>query len=115
MSPRYLYRCEACDMEVEVIKPMAESSRQEDCVCGENMRRIFVMPNVIGTRDTFGIGKAFRDEKTGQEIDTWQKWEKAGYRDPMDTVKDSNVRAGIKRKVDKINNFDTKKKFSVGV
>jgi hypothetical protein len=102
-------------MEVEVIKPMSESSKQEDCVCGESMRRIFTMPNVIGTRDTFGIGKAFRDEKSGQTIDTWGKWEKAGYRDPMDTVKDSNVKAGIKRKIDKINNFDAGKKFSVQV
>jgi len=115
MSPIYPYRCDVCDIETDVVKPMAQSSSREVCECGETMRRIYTMPSVTGTADTFGIGKAFRDEKTGQEINNWKSWEKAGYCDPRDVTNNSRVKSEINRKIEKITKYDAKKRFSVGV
>lgn len=71
------------------------------CKCGGRYYGVGVA-GISGTRDGFGIGKAFKDNKTGKTIDNWKSWEKAGYRNPLETVKDLNVMAGIKRKMDKI-------------
>lgn len=56
----------------------------------------------ISTDDTFGFKNQFKDEKSGNTIKNWKQWEKAGYRDPLSTTQNSNVKAGIKQKVDKI-------------
>ena len=69
-------------------------------------------PTVIGTETSFGIGRKFIDDETGKEIKTYKEWEKAGYRNPVETHK-GNVQQGIKRKIDKCKNFDTKKRFNV--
>ena len=45
-------------------------------------------PGIIGTRDSFGIKNEFYDPKTKTYIDTWKKWEKAGFRNPLDNPKD---------------------------
>ena len=37
------------------------------------------MANIIGTTRSFGRTRSFIDERTGKEIDTWKKWEKAGF------------------------------------
>jgi hypothetical protein len=37
-------------------------------------------PGINGTRDSFGVRNSFIDEKSGDVIDNWNKWEKAGYR-----------------------------------
>ena len=37
------------------------------------------MPGITGTRDSFGIGNEFIDEKTGKVIDNFRAHEKAGY------------------------------------
>ena len=68
--------------------------------CGGRLRG-FGGPGVHGTRDSFGIKNEFITPE-GNRVDTWGKWEKSGYRNPLETVKDKNVRAGIKRKMDKI-------------
>ena len=68
---------------------------------------------ISGTRDSFGVGKEFRDEKTGQVIDTWKKWEDAGYMDARDSS-DVNIANEAKRKVEKIEKYDTHKKFHIG-
>ena len=72
-------------------------------------------PGIHGTRDGFGIKNAFRDGRTGMVVDTWKKWEKAGYKEPKDdpTLK-GTVKAQVLRKMDKIK-YDTKKKFNVKV
>lgn len=59
-------------------------------------------PGITGTRDNFGIGKAFIDDSTNKTIDNWRSWEKAGYRNPLDVTKNHTVREKIKRKIDKI-------------
>lgn len=61
-------------------------------------------PSISGTRDGFGISKSFKDEETGQEIDTWKKWEKAGYRDPVEVTKNHAVKEKIKEKIKKRKN-----------
>lgn len=69
--------------------------------CGGKLKG-YGSPGVHGTRDSFGIKNSFKDDQTGIEVDTWKKWEKAGFRNPLETIKDGNVKAGIKRKIDKI-------------
>ena len=67
----------------------------------------------IRTSDTFGFKNHFYDEKTKTWIDTRNKWEKAGYRDPLETTNNSNVKSGIKRKIEKIKKYDTKAKIHI--
>lgn len=45
-------------------------------------------PGIIGSRDTFGIRNAFYDDETKTYIDTYPKWEKAGFRNPLDMPPD---------------------------
>ncbi len=51
--------------------------------CGGDLRG--QAPSISGTRDGFGIKNSFIDERSGKEIDTYKKWEKAGYRDKVET------------------------------
>ena len=119
--PIYSYHCKNCG-EFDVCKPMKDSERDEKCPsCGSEGVRMFDF-NVAGTRDSFGIRNAFQDKTTGQTIDTWSKWEKAGYRDLKETVQGSKDRQGqknfilerVKEKEDKILHKEGKK-FNVGV
>lgn len=89
------YICQSCG---HVSDP---DNRSMVCDCGGYLKGVGC-PGVTGTRDSFGVGKSFKDDDTGKEIDNWKSWEKAGYRNPLDTVKNHNVREGIKRKMDKI-------------
>ena len=57
------------------VKP-PESSDSMVCTCGGSIRGNG--PGVTGTRDSFGIGKEFRDDETGKTIDNWKTWEKNG-------------------------------------
>lgn len=81
-----------------------KKSPEEDlsmlCRCGGHLRGVG-LPSVSGTRDSFGISRAFKGDD-GKTIDNWRTWEKAGYRNPLDTVKDHNVREKIKDKISKI-------------
>lgn len=112
--PSYEYRCKSCDNELEVIKPMSEYKSVELCNhCNTIMIKQVSKVCIAGTRDSFGIGNAFTDTKTGQTIDTWKKWEDAGYRDAEETVP-SRIKNEVKRKKEKVTKYDTNKKFSVG-
>lgn len=74
-------------------------------------------PGVTGTRDGFGIGKAFFDAKTHKEIDNWKTWEREGYMNPSkDHLLPHDAKEAIKRKVEKIKKYDTgaKKHFVMG-
>jgi len=111
--PNYSYECK-CGACKDVIKPMSQCGTKEVCECGLEMKKIITVPAITGTMDSFGIGKSFKDDKTGKVIDNWKSWEKAGYSDiEGSSTMPSSVRAGAKRKLEKIQKYDTKKKFSV--
>ena len=45
--PRYPYRCEHCDVEVIVSKPMSEAPLNEDCPhCKKMMVRVYGSPSI---------------------------------------------------------------------
>jgi hypothetical protein len=83
------YKCSDCGMyleqsEVERIFDIPLSERpQMQCRCGGKIIAEG-FPSITGTETSFGIRKAFYDPKTGQTIDTYKKWENAGFRDGMD-------------------------------
>lgn len=66
------------------------------CECGGEIRGKGFP--TISTLDTFGLNNTFTDEKTGKTIDSWKKWENAGFRDPLETTKNHKVREMIKEK-----------------
>lgn len=91
---------------------MAESGTKEKCpLCANYMRRTFDGIAISGTRDVFGIGKEFFDNKTGKVIDNYRSWEKAGYRDAKEFHKGecNSVTEGISRKIKKIKREGTQK------
>ena len=57
--------------------------------------------NITGTRDGFGIGKAFTDERTGKVIDNWRSHEKAGFRDYRDHMK-GDMKEAVKDKIKRV-------------
>lgn len=102
-----------CEIEKETYKSVKDHLKPKFC-CGKEMIKIFpTKVNVIGTRDNFGIGKGFYDENTGKFIDNWKDWEKAGYKDAVSFHKNSRVKAGIKRKKEKIEKYDSGKRKSI--
>jgi len=112
--PIYEYLCPECQKEVAVSKPMAKSSSVEVCQkCGTAMDKQITMPAIHGTRDGFGINKAFVDAETGKEITTWKEWEEAGYSSAKDTVgrgkRGEKAKALFKEKLDN----KTKKRIQV--
>ena len=91
---------------------MANSQDNEYCsVCSSQMAKMLNCVAISGTRDTFGIGKEFVDERTGKEVDTWKKWEKAGYRDAKEFHANSHpkIKEGIKQKIKRVRNKGTEK------
>lgn len=117
--PLYSYHCKEHG-EIDVCKSMKDSSREELCPdCRRPMARMFSFA-LHGTRDSFGINNAFVG-KNGETIDTWSKWEKAGYKDLNEVVSGRHDNDGqknfiqqrIKEKTDKILHKEGKK-FSVG-
>lgn len=65
------------------------------CECGGDIKGEG-FPSITGTRDGFGIGKNFIDERTNKEITTWREWEKAGYREPK--LKNEKAQEAFKEK-----------------
>ena len=74
----------------------------------EEILRTGQAPGVIGTRDSFGIGKAFIDERSGKVIDNYRSWEKAGYRE-ISEIKSEKVKTLAKEKVQRIKNKPNRK------
>lgn len=72
--------------------------------CGGDLRG--ECASVSGTRDGFGITKSFTDEKTGKEIDTWKKWEKAGY---GTEIKNHDMKEKVKEQLHKRKDRQEKK------
>ena len=104
----FKYRCIECGWTAEKGYEFMVCRR-----CQNDMRPINV-PSVVGTRDNFGVNKSFIDENTGKEITNWKEWERAGYRDADNFVKNPKIKAGIKRKKDKMKH-DNKQRFSVAM
>jgi len=65
-------------------------------------------PGITGTRDNFGIGKSFIDERTGKEIDNWKSWERAGYSETGE-IKNNKLKEMVKEKKEKRRNRRDKK------
>lgn len=70
----------------------------------EEILRTRQAPGVIGTRDSFGIGRNFYH--LGKEITTYKEWEKAGYTDlkddpsiPPDVKKEALDQTKLKKKI----------------
>ena len=105
----YEYECPMCYEIVTLHRAVDDRDDEVLCTCGDKMHRLVSFPAVIGTRDGFGIGNAFKDEKTGKEITTWKEWEKAGYRSIEDGKLPRNLKAQIKEKKEKIKTKDGKK------
>lgn len=90
---QFNYRCRDCGKE----KP--DNSEKMICVfCGGDIKG--QSAGVIGTRDGFGIGKEFVDERSGKEIDNWRSWEKAGFRDKCSTT-NHNFKEQVKEQKEK--------------
>jgi hypothetical protein len=86
-----VYRCVKCSrLGLGPIYPMI-------CACGGDIRGLGC-PSISGTRDQFGIGNEFIDERTNRTIDNWKDWERAGYKDPLEVTKNHRVREMIKDK-----------------
>ncbi len=82
--------------------------------CNGDMRPKDFNLAITGTRDSFGIGKGFRDPKTGKVIDNFRTWEREGYKDYKDDpTLSSDIRQQIKRKVEKIEKYDGGKRVSI--
>ena len=91
-----IYACKDCG---EISN--SESSMLCD-KCGGELRGSGC-PGIHGTRDSFGVGKAFVDEKSGDVIDTWGKWEKHGYRKvDKHNFKNENVREAFEKKQEEL-------------
>lgn len=93
IMPIYEYRCEECNNQIDIFKGFEDSAVSEQCFrCNKPMRKLISIPHITGTRDGFGL-REWTDERTGQRVDNWKSWEKAGYRDPMDspTIKHKDV------------------------
>lgn len=88
------YKCLDCGKE------KLEDYRGMICTyCGGDLRGSGI--SISGTRDSFGIGKSFKDDETGKEIDNWRSWEKAGFRDAIGATRDKDMKEKIKEKIEK--------------
>ena len=69
---------------------------------------IRLMPSsisVINTRDSFGFGRNFMhtdDNGVTKEITTWKQWDKAGYKNALDVIKNPKVKELVKKKQKKM-------------
>ena len=82
-----------------VVCSINERNNQKCPKCKGEVDRFIGNPAVVGTRDNFGIKNEFKDDKTGKTIDTWKKWENAGFRNPLDVTKNHDVREKLKEKI----------------
>ena len=88
------YRCLSCGKDAPDGHPTMICPYCKGYLKGEGF------PGVTGTRDSFGIGQNFIDERTNKEITTWREWEKAGYREA--NPKNPRVREAFKDKKKKL-------------
>lgn len=47
----YLYDCEKCELEIEVVKSMKDAAREEYCQsCGNVLDRVYLPPHITGAK-----------------------------------------------------------------
>jgi len=97
----FKYNCIDCGKE----KPKNAARGMFCHYCGGELRG--QAPH-ISTTDTFGKRKAFIDERTGKEINTWKNWEKAGFGDVKD-IKNHDMKEKVKEQLHKRSNREEKK------
>ena len=101
--PLYEFKCSDCDISFDrflEIKDRNEIQACPKCRKTKVERLVSMNVSISGTRDSFGIKNAFKNED-GQTIDTWKKWEKAGYRNAVEVTKNNTVKEKIKDKIEK--------------
>ena len=88
------YFCVGCGKQ----KPKNAKRGMICLYCGGDLRG--EAPGITGTKDGFGISKSFIDERSGKEIDTWPKWEKAGYRnvEVKNHTLNEQIKEGVKKR-----------------
>ena len=115
--PLYPYLCNFCGSKYDIDKPIKDASRREMCHdCKSVLTRVYTVPAITNTRDSFGIGRKFIDtDKDGnkREITNFKEWEKAGYRDPMKADIPQKIKDGAKKRIDEIK-FETGKRRTYG-
>ena len=102
--PLYPYECLNCGIMYEIDKSIGLCSRIEHCChCKAELKRVYTVPNVTGTRDNFGVNKEFYSPHAKKYINNWKAWGKAGYRDPKhDNTMTHTLKEKVKEKMDKI-------------
>lgn len=106
----YEYECQDCKWMFEAFNTVEHRNDQICVKCGgERVIKLIGSLVPYGTRDSFGIGKEFKDAETGKTIDNWRSWEKAGYRNPLNETRSHRVKEQIKTKIDKIGHKNGKK------
>jgi hypothetical protein len=67
------------------------------------------MPQITGTRDGFGVTKAFYSPHAKKYITNWKDWARAGYKDPLkDPNASHSLKEKVKEKIDKINFYKSR-------
>ena len=89
--PETLMVCRKCAKEHDT------NERKNFCECGAVLGELEI--NITGTRDSFGIGNEFKDEKTGKVIDNFKSWEKAGYASSVDSIKNNRLKEKVKEQI----------------
>ena len=101
---RYDDECK-CSHTFQIVCVSTDRNTPRFCEkCGEIADRLIGCPPIIGTETSFGIRKSFRDDDTGKEINTWKTWEKAGFRNPLETTKNHTVKEKITENIKKRKN-----------
>ena len=80
-------------------KEWPDTSKNTFCSCDALMPDYKMQ--VLGTRDGFGVAKAFYSNSAKKEITTWKEWEKAGYKDPLHEPMPHTLREKVKEKMAK--------------
>ena len=86
----YSYSCPKCNQETDVIKPVADFDRQEQCdVCATVMKRAFIPQKIhlYGTAVTDAkwspaLGKIVRSDKHERQLAKERNWVEIGTENP---------------------------------
>jgi putative FmdB family regulatory protein len=98
----YEYECNDCHWSFDAFNSFKDRNKQACPKCqGHNVTKLIGSLVPMGTRDGFGIKNSFEDKDSGQTIDNWRSWEKAGYRNPLDVIKNNDMKEKVKEQIEK--------------
>lgn len=97
---RHDFECQKCCHIFETCHSINEIPKTVCPKCGgnNNKQMIATTISITGSRDNFGIGKEFVDERTGKVIDNFKSWEKAGYGD-IGSIKNPELKERVKEQI----------------